>query len=73
MDELGNWRAAIRRAEKLAGIRDADLITYQVPFSLGNLFSLFGQSQTKSIKLDLGIDIPKLGAGLYYLAPALAQ
>ena len=73
VDELGNWRAAIRRAEKLAGIRDADLITYQVPFSLGNLFSLFGQSQTKSIKLDLGIDIPKLGAGLYYLAPALAQ
>jgi protease-4 len=73
VDELGNWRAAVRRAEKLAGISNANLVTYQAPFSLGNLFSLFGQSQTKSIKLDLGIDLPKLGVGLYYLAPALAQ
>jgi len=73
VDEVGNWRKAVQRTEKLAGIKGADLITYQVPFNLGSLFSLFGQSQTKSIKLDLGIDLPKLGAGLYYLAPALAQ
>ena len=73
VDEVGNWRAAVRRAEKLAGIRDADLVTYQMPFNLGSLFNLFGKSQTKSVKLDLGIDLPKFGAGLYYLAPALAQ
>jgi len=73
VDELGNWRAAVRRTEKLAGISNANLVTYQMPFSFGNLFSLFGQSQTKSIKIDLGIDLPKLGAGLYYLAPSFAH
>lgn len=73
VDETGNWRDAIRRTEKLAGIEDADLITYQMPFSLGNLFSLFGQTPSKSIKLDLGIDLPKLRSGLYYLAPSFAH
>lgn len=73
VDELGNWRAAIRRTEKLAGIQNADLITYQVPFNLGSLFSLFGKSQTRSIKVDLGIDLPKLSSGLYFLAPSFAR
>jgi protease-4 len=73
VDEVGNWRAAIRRTEKLAGIEDADLITYQVPFNLGSLFSLFGKSQTKSIKVDLGLDLPKLSSGLYFLAPSFAR
>lgn len=73
VDETGNWRDAIRRTEKLAGIQDADLITYQMPFSLGNLFNLFGKSSAKSIKLDIGIDMPKLRSGLYYLAPSFAH
>ena len=73
VDEVGNWRAAIRRTEKLAEIEDADLITYQVPFNLGSLFSLFGKSQTKSIKVDLGFDLPKLSSGLYFLAPSFAR
>lgn len=73
VDEVGNWRAAIRRTETLAGIKDADLVTYQVPFNLGSLFSLFGKSQTKSIKVDLGFDLPKLSSGLYFLAPSFAR
>ncbi len=73
VDELGNWRVAIKRAETLAGIRNADLITYQLPFNLGSLFSLFGKSSARSIKLDLGLDLPKLGAGLYFLAPSFAH
>jgi len=73
VDELGNWRTAVRRAEKLAGIQDAELISYQMPFKLGNLFSLFGQSESKSIKLDLGFDIPRISAGLYYLSPTFAH
>ena len=73
VDETGNWRDAIRRTEKLAGIQDADLITYQMPFSLGNLFNLFGQTPAKSIKLDIGFDLPKLRSGLYYLAPSFAH
>ena len=73
VDEIGNWRTAVRRTEKLAGIRNAQLITYQMPFTLGNLFSLFGKAETRSIKVDLGFDLPKIGAGLYYLSPTFAH
>lgn len=73
VDELGGFRVAIDRAETLAGIEDADLVTYQMPFSLGNLFGLLGKSETRSIKVDLGLDLPKLDAGLYYLAPSFLR
>ena len=73
VDELGNWRTAVRRAQKLAGIDKADLVTYQVPFSLGNLLGLLGKSDVKSVKVDVGLDIPRLGAGFYYLAPAFLR
>src|SRR5262249_14597496 len=56
VDELGNWRTAVRRAQKLAGIDKADLVTYQVPFSLGNLLGLFGKSDAKAVKVDVGLD-----------------
>jgi protease-4 len=71
VDELGGWRTAIDRAEGLAGLDKADLVTYQVPFSLGNFLGLLGQANGKSVKVDLGFDFPKLRAGLYYLAPSL--
>lgn len=73
VDEVGNWRAAIKRVESIAGISEADLVTYQVPFNLGSLLGLLGKTPAKSIKVDLGIDLPKLGAGLYYLAPSFAH
>jgi protease-4 len=73
VDELGNWRTAVKRAQKLAGIDKADLVTYQVPFSLGNLLGLLGKSDAKSVKVDVGLDIPRLGAGFYYLAPAFLR
>jgi protease-4 len=73
VDELGNWRTAIRRAQTLAGIEKADLITYQMPFSLGNLLGILGKSEAKSIKVDLGFEMPKLSAGLYYLAPTFLR
>lgn len=73
VDQLGNWRDAVKRAQILAGIDKADLVTYQVPFSLSNLLGIFGKSDAKSIKLDLGLDLPKLGAGLYYLAPSFLR
>ena len=73
VDELGNWRAAISRAQKLAGIDKADLVTYQMPFSLGNLFSLFGESNAKSVTVDVGFEVPKLQSGLYYLAPSFLR
>jgi protease-4 len=73
VDELGNWRKAVKRAQTLAGIEKADLITYQVPFSLGSLLGLLGKSDAKSIKVDLGFEMPKLSAGLYYLAPTFLR
>lgn len=73
VDELGGWRVAVGRAKKLAGIDDADLVTYQMPFNLGSLFGMLGKSEARSIKVDLGFDLPKLDAGLYYLAPTFLR
>jgi protease-4 len=73
VDELGNWRTAVRRAQRLAGIDKADLVTYQMPFSLGNLLGFLGKSEAKSIKVDLGFEMPKLSAGLYYLSPTFLR
>jgi protease-4 len=73
IDELGGWRTAIKRAQGLAGIQRADLVTYQMPFRLSNFLGFLGQSDAKTVKVDLGLDFPKLGAGLYYLAPAFLR
>jgi protease-4 len=70
VDELGDFEAAIKRAKKLAGISDANLIQYQLRYDLSDLLHLFGKSDAKSIKVDLGMDAPKLQAGqLYFLSP----
>jgi protease IV len=70
VDETGNWHAAVKRTKTLAGVGDANLVTYQQPFHLGNLFRLFGKSNAGQIKVDLGFEIPRLAAGLYFLAPS---
>ena len=70
VDELGDFDVAVKRAEKLAGIPKAELVEYQQTFDLANLFHMFGKSETKAVKLDLGADLPKLQPGcLYFLAP----
>ena len=69
VDETGNWHAAVKRTKVLAGISEANLVAYQQPFHLGNLFRLFGKSNAGQIKVDLGFDVPRLQAGLYFLAP----
>ena len=72
VDELGGLDTATKRALKLAGHADADLIQYSEPMNLASLFSLFGRSETKEIKVDLGVDLPQLKAGrLYFLSPLL--
>ena len=73
VDELGGSRAAVKRALKLASIEKADLVGYQIPFSLGSLLGLFGKSDAKVVKVDLGYDLPRMGVGLYYLAPAFLR
>ena len=72
VDELGDLDTGYKRALSLKGISDANLTQYRQPINLANLFSLFGKSEAKEIKIDLGVDIPKLKAGrLYFLSPTL--
>ena len=69
VDELGDFDDAVDRAEKIAGINNANLIEYRERYDISNFLSMFGQSsQSHDIKLDLGIDLPKMQAGcLYFL------
>ena len=68
VDELGDFRTAVKRAEALAKIEDARLIRYEEPFELGNLLRLFAKSDARGLKLDLGLDFPPIRTGrLYYL------
>jgi protease IV len=68
VDELGNLDVAVNRAKNLAGISEARLVSYQAPFSLGDFFGILGESNAKGVKIDLGLDMPKLRPGLHYLA-----
>ena len=70
VDELGTFEDAVNRAKAIAGIRKANLVEYQQRFDLSDLFSLFGQTESKAVKIDLGVDVPRLQAGqLYFLSP----
>jgi len=72
VDEKGNFDTAVARAKKLAKIPRANLIRYQEPFQLSSLFSLFGRTESKTLKIDLGMEFPKVQAGrLYFLCPTV--
>ncbi len=75
VDELGGFDVAVERAKKIAGIEEANLVIYQMPFSFGNLFGLFGKAESRGVRVDLGLDLPKaLQPGrLYYVAPSLVR
>lgn len=75
VDELGNFDVAVARAMKLAGIEDANLVAYRMPFSMANLLGFFGKSDARGIKVDLGLDTPKqlLPGRLYYVAPTFVH
>jgi protease-4 len=70
VDELGDFDKAVERAKKVAHIPNANLIEYRERIDISDLFSMFGQSSAAhDIKLDLGVDLPKLQAGqLYFLS-----
>jgi protease IV len=71
VDELGDFDTALKRAESLAKISSANLVQYRMPVDLGSmLFHLLGKSDAPAIKIDLGVDLPKLEAGrMYFIAP----
>lgn len=67
VDELGDFDDAVDRAEKIARISNANLIEYRERYDISDLFSMFGQSSAShDIKLDLGVDMPKLQANSMY-------
>jgi protease-4 len=69
VDELGDFDNTVERAFEIAGISNANLVEYRQRYDLANFLSLFGQSgKAQNIKLELGVDVPKLRVGLpYYL------
>ena len=72
VDQLGDFDDAVDRTKKIAGISQANLVQYQQRFDLSDVFRIFGKSDANnsSIKVDLGMDVPKLQAGkLYFLSP----
>ncbi len=67
VDELGDFDDAVSRAEKIAHLKDYNLVEYRRRYDFGSLLSLFGESgQAHDIKLNVGIELPKLRAGLPY-------
>jgi protease-4 len=67
VDQVGDFDDAVERTEKIAHIGDANLIEYRERYDISDFLSMFGQSgAAHDIKLDLGLDIPKLRAGCMY-------
>jgi protease-4 len=72
VDELGDVETAIERALSLAEIPNANLIQYQRQFGLGNLFRLLGESESRAVRIDLGVEaLPVEPGRLYYLLPTV--
>lgn len=70
VDELGDFAAATARARKLANIANANVVRYQQRIDFADLFRFFGESESRAVKLDLGIELPKLKAGQPYFLPS---
>lgn len=70
VDGVGSFDDAVSQARTLAGIGRANVIEYQQRYDISDLFRLFGQSEAKTVKVELGLEVPKLEAGrLYFLSP----
>ena len=65
----------MKTAKKIANIRNANLVEYRVRYDISDFFRMFGQSESAhTIKLDLGMEFPKLRAGeLYFLSPTFVN
>ena len=70
VDELGDFEDALKRCQALTGISNANLVEYQQRYDFSDFLRLFGKSDSKAVKVDLGMDLPKIQAGhLYFLSP----
>jgi len=67
VDQVGDFDEAVEKTKIIAGMDKANLIEYRERHDLSDFLSMFGQSgSAHDIKLDLGLDIPKLRAGSMY-------
>jgi protease-4 len=76
VDQLGDFDTAIAAAERLGGVGKCKLVEYRARVDIADLFRLFGQSESRAqtVKIDLGLQPPKLQAGkLYFLSPNFLQ
>lgn len=71
VDGLGDFRDTVKRAKEIAGLPSANLVEYRERYDISNFLHLLGQSElSHTVKLDLGMELPKLQAGeLYFLSP----
>ena len=76
VDQIGDFQDAVKRTEQIVHIHKANLIEYRERYNFSDILHLLGQSEVSAhtIKLDLGMDLPKIKAGeLYYLAPTFVN
>jgi len=68
VDQLGDFDDAVKVAEKIANKgQKANLVEYRERYDLTDFLSMFGQSsKAPDLKLDLGVNFPKLQAGERY-------
>jgi len=71
VDQLGGFDVAVAKAKELGGIEDTpNVVEYRQRNELAELFGLFAQSESRAIKVDLGLEFPKLHARrMYFLSP----
>jgi protease-4 len=70
VDQLGDFDKAAEEAASIAGIRRYDLVEYRLRYDLSDLFRMFGKSDSKGVKVELGVEMPKIEAGrMYFLSP----
>jgi protease-4 len=73
VDQLGSFEDAVERAKRIAGIASANVVQYQQRFDLSDLLRLLGKTDSKAIKVDVGLEAPKLRAGILYLISPTLQ
>jgi protease-4 len=70
VDDLGDFEHAVDRTKEIAGIKHANIVEYRQRVDLADLLGILGKSESRGIKVDLGLELPKLQAGrLYFLSP----
>ncbi|MEY4387951.1 MAG: signal peptide peptidase SppA [Verrucomicrobiota bacterium] len=66
VDELGDFDATVEKAKDIANISSAKLVEYRRVSDLSELFKMFGKTEAKPLKVDIGIELPKLKVGQPY-------